>query len=286
MPERNYERFLRGVLSRSIGADVEQVDDGSRNGMHDAEVRYPDGRIAAVEFTSIGERAAFQMQSLPTELLIPSTPFWWTLRYELSGVLWRDVERHVPVLVAVLDQYGMRDADDLRREFRGLPAWDWYERNDLSLRHFGPVSKGGRVDVLPKASGGVVDSDYLGLNAWVESMQAEPWWGENVAKLARSGRSELHLALRAHDTGVPFSLLAALMDGGPISVGDPSGMDPVTDLWIVIPYGTSAAHWSAREGWAVHNYATPEEDATTTANNAESLRRIIDGAMRALDGHA
>jgi hypothetical protein len=152
---------------------VEHVDDGSLDGMYDAEVRYPDGRIAAVEFTSVGERAVFQMESLPTELVIPSTPYWWTLRYELPGVLWRDIKRHVPELVRLLDQCGVRNANDLRSEVRGLPAWHWYEQHDLSLRHFGPTKQGGRVDVLPKASAGVLDSQYAGLNAWVESMQTD-----------------------------------------------------------------------------------------------------------------
>jgi hypothetical protein len=76
----------------------------------------------ADEFKSVGERAAFQMESLPTELVIPSMPYWWTLRYELPGVLWRNIKRHVPELVRLLDQYGVRNADDLRSELRGLPA--------------------------------------------------------------------------------------------------------------------------------------------------------------------
>jgi hypothetical protein len=280
MAERTYEKFLRGVITRSLDAEVEHVDDGSRNGMHDAEVRYPDGRIAAVEFTSVGERAAFQMDSMPTELLLPTTSHWWTLRYGQPGVLWRDIKQHVPVLVTLLDQQSLTDADQLRPSLRGLPAWNWYDRHDLSLSHFGSTSQEGRVDVLPRGGGGVVDSQYTGLNSWVASIQSEPWWEDNVAKLVRSGHTELHLALRVHETGIPFSLLYAIIDGDPIPADHPTGMEPLTDLWIVTSYGTNAVHWSARDGWIVHSYATADEHAATVKKNSEILKRIIEAAER------
>jgi hypothetical protein len=61
-------------------------------------------------------------------------------------------------------------------------------------------------------------------------MQTEPWWTENVAKLTRSGHTELHVALRVHESGVPFALLCAIMDGDTIPVGDPAGPSVVPEI--------------------------------------------------------
>jgi hypothetical protein len=282
MPERRYERFLRHMMSRCLGVPVEHVDDGSSNGMYDAEVRYPDGRIGAVEFTTLGKRAALEMESFPTTMPLPSTSHWWTLRYTNNGVRWKDIEKHVPMLVMLLDERNMRDADDLRDDLRGTDVWEWYQRNGLSLSHFGTAVDEGRVDVLPRGGGGVVDSEYFSLNPWVEGMQSEAWWSENVSKLARSNLSELHLALRLHDSEVPFGILAALMDGSPIPVGHPAGMAPLTDLWLTIAYKTNVAHWNHELGWTVHDYATPEESTATSERNHTAMKGMIDAAERAL----
>jgi hypothetical protein len=107
------------------------------------------------------------------------------------------------------------------------------------------------------------------------------WWTENFVKLTRSSHTELHLALRVHEAGVPFALLSAFMDGDMIPVGDPAGMESLTDLWVVIRYGTNAVHWSARERWTVHNYATPEEHAATVRKNSDAIKRMIETAERA-----
>lgn len=280
MPERPYERFMRIVLSRSLGVPVEHVDDGSRPGHHDAEIRYPDGRVAAVEFTTVGDPDALTMDRFPTSLEVPDTPFWWTLRYPVRGVSWRELRQHVPTLVQWLDRLEIRDAADARSHLRGSPEWDWLERNDLSLRHFGPTKNGRRVDVLPDSFGGVVDVNYLGLLPWIDGLQREHWWAENVAKLERSGRAELHLALRAHESGLPFGILSALMDGRQILGEEPRKMEPLTDFWIVAHYGRSAAHWSRGRGWTVHDYGTPG-DSEADKKNADALRKILDAADRA-----
>lgn len=84
---------------------------------------------------------------------------------------------------------------------------------------------------------------------WTNSaLQAEPSWSENVVKLASSGYSELHLAIRLHDSQVPFGLFAGLWNPEEIRSADPSGIGPLTDLWLVIGYGNAVTRWSSGQG--------------------------------------
>ncbi len=243
---------MEEVIRRVTGLPVEHVDDGAVSGYHDAEIYYPDGGVAAVEMTTLSDPVALEMLSFPIELELPETPHWWDFRYPPSRVLRRDIERHVPALVRWLDLLDLDDADKAEDVIYGTAEWAWYERTAVRLRRFSGTSRGGRVDVLPEGSGGAIDEYLEGLAGWVESLQAEPIWIDNVAKLARSGHEELHLAFRLHESRVPFSIWSALWDADEIRSPDPSGMDPLTDLWLFVGYGTTVTRWSREVGWTSH----------------------------------
>lgn len=194
-----------------------------------------------------------------------------------AWVLWRDVKQHVPVLLSLLDQYDVRNADHLRGDLRGLPAWDWYDRHDLSLNHFGSTSKEGRVDVLPR---GVEASSIGSTPDSIHGSQAcspNPGGGTTLRSSNAQGTRN-YARPCGYETGIPFSLLSAIIDGNPIPAGHPAGMEPLTDLWIVTSYGTNAVHGSDRDRWNVQNYATAGEHTATIKKNSEALKRIIEAA--------
>lgn len=251
---RSHERFIEEVVRRVTGALVEHVDDGSVDGLYDARLTYPDGRAAALEMTTLVEPAAMEMLSFPTKLEVPETPHWWDLRYPKGRVSRREIERHIPALVRWLDELDLDDAQEVEDWMKVTPEWEWYDRTGLRLRRYSGASQGGRVDVLPDSFGGVVDSGLDGLADWVEALQEEPWWRENVAKVARSGYDELHLGLRLHESKVPFGIFAGLWNPEEVKSRQPTGMEPLTDLWLIIGYGNTVTRWSAGSGWSVHVY--------------------------------
>lgn len=251
---RLHERFIEEVVRRVTGAAVEHVDDGSVPGQYDARLTYPDGRLAALEMTTLADEAALEMLAFPIELELPETPHWWDLRYPRGRVLRKDIKRHVPALVRWLDQLDIDNADKVESWLRVAPEWRWYERSGVRLRRYGTTSRGGRVDVLPDSFGGVVDDKLEGLADWIESLQGEQWWRDNTAKVARSGYEELHLAVRLHDSKVPFGIFAGLWNPEEIRSREPSGMAPLTDLWLVVGYGDTVTRWSSGSGWTVHVY--------------------------------
>ena len=237
-----------------LGVEVEHADDNRVPGHFDARISYGDGREAALEVTTIGDPKAIEMLSKGTELLIPATRIAWDLRYPVS-VRMKDVQRHIPEIICWCDQFGFTDPRRLREGYLSMPAMRWYERSGVRLMGMPTARRGGVVYVLPEGSGGIVDDELRGLPAWIESQQTAPWFADNRAKLARSGIKELHLFVRVHDTGLPFSLFAGLIDPIQIRATDPRGMAPLTDLWLLPPYGQIATRWSSVEGWSVHSYS-------------------------------
>jgi hypothetical protein len=250
---RPEEIFLEEVVRRVTGAVVEHVDDGSAPGMVDALIFYPDGRMAALEITTVGNRKHLEMESFDHMLEVPGTPHWWDLRYP-GPLSRRDIERHIPVLIGWMDRLGFEDVSELGKLLAGWPEWQWYENAGVQLRRYKGASTGGRVDILPMGGGGFVDERLEGLCEWVESQQGESWWTSNVEKLARSGHSELHLAVRLHESGMPFPMWMGLWNPTLIQTPEPTGMGPLTDLWILPAYGQTVTRWSARTGWTATVY--------------------------------
>jgi hypothetical protein len=250
---RREEIFMEEVVRRVTGATVEHVDDGSAPGMVDALITYPGGRRAALETTTVADRKRLQMESFDTALIVPETPHWWELRYP-KPLSRKDIEKHVPVLIAWIDQLGFRDVSELKNLLSGRPEWEWYRRTGVRLRRYEGASTGGRVDILPEGGGGAVDEFLRGLGDWVEGQQGEDWWTSNVAKLARSGYEELHLAVRLHESGMPFPTWMGLWDPTEIRSREPQGMEPLTDLWIIPAYGRTVTRWSRSSGWTATVY--------------------------------
>ncbi|HOW01051.1 MAG TPA: hypothetical protein PLY19_06230 [Rhodoglobus sp.] len=259
MTAKPYELFFEDVIRRVTGDTVEHVDDGSAPGMVDALIRRKDGSIAALEITTIAENEAMQMESFSLELEVPETPHWWDLRYPGLSLTRKDLKVHAPALIRWLDQLDLDDAEKLGDWIRSTPEGQWYQRTGIRLRRYPGASGGGRVDILPKGSGSASDSYLEGLADWVESIQSTRHWIDNVAKLERSGYEELHLAIRAHESGMPKSLWMGMWTSGEIRSRQPEGMGQLASLWVLTAWGRTLVQWSRGTGWRSHEHQPPPD---------------------------
>ena len=267
---RPYELWIEEMIRRAMDVDVEHLDDGSTSGMVDALILYADGSAASVEITTIAEQVALEAAAFPTSIEVQSHG-WWELRYGNPRTSRKDVDRFGRALVRLLEALELTDAAELPESvLSGLPEGRWLVREGVSLRRYAGVARGGRLDVLPAAMGGGVDEYLVGLADWVEDVQETPAWQDNLSKLVRSGRDELHLALRIHSSGMPFALWSALWDPEEVRSRSPRNMEPLTHLWLFVGTGTTVTRWDSMSGWRILSYA-PERRGPAASRDSFDL---------------
>lgn len=248
---RNEERFAEEVLHRVLGIEVTQRDDGSAPRMPDALFELPDATEGALEVTTIGEREALEREAIAAkrDWRVPGAQWAWMVHVG-AGVVMRDLERHLPTLVLACEGAGARDPRVLPVDERLSEAGQWFANCDVSMHGFPETSRPGAIDVLPDGGGGAVYEHLDELPAWLTARLHEPDLLENVDKLRATGRSDLHLFLRVHDTAMPFSLYF------PLAWGEYVPSDPLvvpqglTGLWLVPGWRNPILWWGSSTGWA------------------------------------
>lgn len=58
------EEFARGLVARVLDVEAEVWDVGGRQGAYDVRLSYPDGRVGAMEVTTVAEPGRRQLESL------------------------------------------------------------------------------------------------------------------------------------------------------------------------------------------------------------------------------
>jgi hypothetical protein len=249
--ERSEERFAEEVLRRVLSIEVTSRDDGSKRRMADALFTLPDGTEGALEVTTIGEREALEREAIAakTDWRVEDGRWAWMVHVG-RGVVMRDLERHLPTLVLNCERAGTPDPRALPNEHRDDEAFRWLCSCDVSMHGFPETSRPGAIDVLPDGGGGAVYEHLDELPLWVAARLREPDLFENVEKLKATGRGELHLFLRIHDTAMPFSLYHPLAWGDYVpseALDAPSGL---TGLWLAPAWKNPILWWSSSQGWA------------------------------------
>lgn len=239
------------VLRRVLGVEVTSRDDNSAHRMVDALFRLPDGTEGALEVTTIGSREALEREAIAakTDWHIEGARWAWMVHVG-QGTVMRDLKRHLPTLVLTCERYGTSDPRTLPYEFRDMEAFRWLSATDVSIHGFSQTTRPGSIYVLPDGGGGAVYEHLDELPRWLAARLRESDLLENVEKLRATGRRELHLFLRIHDTAMPFSHYYPLATDNYVpaeALNAPSGL---TGLWLAPAWKNPILWWSATQGWA------------------------------------
>ncbi len=245
------ERFAEEVLRRVLGVEVTGRDDGSAARMADVLFKLPDGRLGALEVTTIGERDALEREAIAAKMDWHVTGARWAWMIHVgNGVAMRDLKRHLTDLVLTSERSGATDPHLVPYEEQQVDAFHWFAENDVSMHGIPESRRRGAIDVLPDGGGGAVYEHLEELPGWVSGRLREPDLHDNVEKLKATGRSELHLFLRIHDSAMPFSLYDPLAWSEYVPASALEAPPGLTGLWLAPAWRNPILWWSATHGWA------------------------------------
>ena len=131
-----------------------------------------------------------------------------------------------------------------------VDAFEWFGSSNVSMHGFPSQKRTGAVDVLPKGVGGAVHNDLDLLPLWLSSRLREQDLVGKQAKLVATGRRELHLFLRVHETSMPFSLYDPLAFGVSVPSAQLEVATGLKGLWLAPAWNNPILWWSAERGWA------------------------------------
>ncbi len=114
-----------------------------------------------------------------------------------------------------------------------------------------PEAKDPYVMLVPKASGGAVDTHLTGLNeALSESFAQQSHIVPHFEKLQRADADERHLFVPVHYTGVNDSVSLGLMFHNDALPSDPPPVPEYIDaLWLAPQFSRRVLLWTRDEGW-------------------------------------
>ena len=195
--QRHEECFAEEVLRRVLAVEVTGRDDGTTPRMPDAVFTLPSGIKGALEVTTIGDRRAIEREAIVRKVdwRVEGARWAWSISVG-SGVVVRDLERHLKTLVLACERAGVRDPFQLYPEPYTLGAIGWFEANKVEMRGEPDTPTQGKIRVTTGAMGGCVARNLDGLPAWLDVRLNQRDLLENIEKLMASGREELHLFLR------------------------------------------------------------------------------------------
>jgi hypothetical protein len=108
-PQRAEELWACRCIEGAIqGASARIVDDGSRPGMHDLEVIYPDGGSAAVEVTAAADRDSIEFWNLANgqgRWIEPGLAGGWSVEL-LPTARVKTLRKELPRLLRILEGMG------------------------------------------------------------------------------------------------------------------------------------------------------------------------------------
>lgn len=248
--QRGEEAFACQVLRQVLGVTFTKFDDNTEPRQVDALFTLPDGVHGALEVTTIGDEAAIALESLAhrRDWTVPGARWAWIINVG-PPVSLDQLRVRIDELVLTCERLGATDPGQIFTVERRSPAFRWLDENDVSMFGSPNTTRPGAIDVLPNGAGGAVFEHLDELPTWIEAMLARPEIERKLDKLRATGRPELHLFVRIHDPGMPFSLHypLAFRDAVPTTpLAPPAGL---TGLWLGTRWKHPMLRWSADIGW-------------------------------------
>jgi hypothetical protein len=248
---RPEERFAEEVLRRVLGIEVTGRDDGSSDRMADVLFTLPNGAEGALEVTTIGEQAALESAAIAAKMNWHVNGATWAWAINIGhDVAMRDLKRHLPTLVLTSERLGLSDPRLVPCEHQQDDAFRWFRSSNLSMHGFPGPQRPGAIHVLPEGDGGAVYEHLDELPQWLAGRLRQLDLMDNIDKLTATGRAELHLFVRIHDTGMPFSLYYPLASGNYVPCCPLDAPAGLAGLWLAPAWDNPILWWSRSQGWA------------------------------------
>ena len=234
--ERPEEGFAFAVVARVLGARVEPYDNGGRQGAVDAILHYPDGRIAALEVSSIGpEGEAGIINYLGARghcKSIAGVTRRWLIQVprDFHPADMRKIDKVLPRCevsqaenLSELAGGGGGDIDDLLSQ--GVRA---------TTSTTGAVdTAGSRVYFVLPPMGGFPGSGMASLPDELAEALRTPKMQSKIGKLAVAGLKERHLFLVVRPSAFSWPVYDGLAFGGPLPTGTPRLPADLSQVWLV-----------------------------------------------------
>jgi hypothetical protein len=258
------ERYAAVVVERATGARARAHDVDGRQGAHDIDLRFPDGRRAALEVTThAGPGVRRTHALLRRERHTWPNPGTWSWTVDLAEP--SDIMRVRAVYgraITACEAHGVTRPTDLpARVLTADLELRWLAEDSQSVLRGAPglVQANGRtpgVLVTPKARAAWVDSRLAGLPRAVTELLAVPHVARRVVKVAAATRvDERHLFVGIGEGGLPDSLYVPLT--GPLEAlptEDPEVDEPLSHLWLTTAWsGAPLLQWDRVSGWTAHD---------------------------------
>lgn len=236
------------VAARILGASVDDHAEA-----HEVSLVYPDGRKAALEEATLGDREDIRPARLrrESELQWPAPARWWW-RVAIKDVRTvRRVREVFPVVARTCEAYGAPSPSQLPAGLVStVPDLHW-------LVHTGPAHLVGSPEPLGRPAtvtlcpGGATGRMTSVVPALRESLSSGPA-ARALSLLAPRTAQEHQLYLTVGCTGLAADALDALARSPDVPPAPPPFRPGLTHLWLAPVLGRAVFLWSRHEGWSRH----------------------------------
>jgi len=268
------EEFVRACIEQELGVKVSPHDDGSRPGMFDLKIEYPDRPMAPVEVSSaVNDRSQSTLGALSRHgkdgiWAAPGLTGVWCLETQPVFDVRRlraSAEGHLAVLAAA----GLTELDSMSLSVRrvqhrtgalampdpvlgaagallnmGVERAAWFDAEEPRE----PV-----IFLLIGGGSGSWDGTAEAVVDWIDRYMKDQCRQDNITKLAKAGGQEAHLAVYADIGGVDWPVWRAIEDrhnSDVVPTIAPTLVPPVTHLWLFSnPGGRTGIAWNPQRGW-------------------------------------
>lgn len=254
---RGEELWAARMIQVAVDAPVRQHDDGSLPGMHDLDIVFPRGKIAAVEVTAAGDRAAIEQWNLMNgggRWIVDGLQGGWMVDVRV-GSSWKQLRLRLPGLLSELEASGVTSLE-IAEEPRPGPEQLAAQLGVGSARQSGTDFPGSiymNFDVPAERMGGMVAHTGDPLATWLADFLREPGQADVLKKLASSKRDARHafIFLPGFNTA-PFVVNDLLLRGdAPLPTISPQLPKPVTHVWAVSTWTSGVGlRWDPDSGWS------------------------------------
>jgi hypothetical protein len=242
-------------MSRALGVPVEQHDDGSRPGMHDLDIMYPDRPTAAAEVTAAADSMLTEQWNLMNDggrWQVATLTGGWLVSVEPEARV-RRLRRDLPEFLRSLEEAGIRN-------FRvGSLYPNAFEEAAKRLKVVDAFQGGtdfpGSIYLIPelpleRVAGNVAETGDA-LAEWITEFLGGSGCADVRRKLARSAAAETHTFVILAGFSAPFAVTDLLLrPDAPLPIIDPKLPDEISEVWAVSSWSTGIGfRWSEAYGW-------------------------------------